>query len=156
MADIPETFISEARSHLEEYLKRLERCMAMLSEEDVWWRPNEASNSVGNLLLHLAGSTRAWLVSGVGNTPQPRDREHEFAARGDASGAELLAQLKEAVTDCDVVLERLDSSELLQRRQVGKDDVTVLYAIFHAVEHFSMHTGQIIVLTKMRTGKALE
>lgn len=155
MADISEAFVGEARSYLEDYVKKLERCLAMLNDEDVWWRPNEASNSVGNLLLHLAGSTRMWIVGGAGNTPRPRDRDSEFAARGDLSGTEILARLKATVADCDEVLQHLDTGELLQRRQVGKYDVTVLGAIFHAVEHFSMHTGQIIMLTKMRTGKAL-
>jgi uncharacterized damage-inducible protein DinB len=156
MADIAKHFVDKARSYLSSsYLPKIESCLETLTDEEVWWRANSASNSIGNLLLHLDGSTRMWIVSGVGNAPDRRERQQEFDERSMISGAELIARLKATVAEADDVLAGVESAALLERRQVRDTNLTVLEAIFHAVEHFSMHAGQIIMLTKMRTGKDL-
>jgi uncharacterized damage-inducible protein DinB len=152
MTGTAEHFIAKASSS---YLPKIERCLEALTDEDVWWRANEASNSIGNLLLHMDGSTRMWIISGVGNAPNLRQRQQEFDERKMISRAELAAQLRATVAEADAVLVRVTSDALMERRQVGDVELTVLAAIFHAVEHFSMHTGQVITLTKLRTGKDL-
>jgi uncharacterized damage-inducible protein DinB len=152
MADVAHAFIAQSRRFLsDDYLPKIERCLDILSEEDVWWRANESSNSIGNLLLHLAGSTRAWIVGVAGGSPSPRDRQREFDERERIPRAELIARLRRTVADADEALARLDAGTLLERRQARDEEVTVLLAIYHAVEHFSMHTGQIIMLAKMRS-----
>jgi uncharacterized damage-inducible protein DinB len=152
MADVAHAFIAQSRRFLsDDYLPKIERCLDALSEEDVWWRANESSNSIGNLLLHLAGSTRAWIVGVAGGSPSPRDRQREFDERERIPRAELIARLRRTVADADEALARLDAGTLLERRQARDEEVTVLLAIYHAVEHFSMHTGQIIMLAKMRS-----
>jgi uncharacterized damage-inducible protein DinB len=152
MADVAHAFIAQSRRFLsDDYLPKIERCLDALSEEDVWWRANESSNSVGNLLLHLAGSTRAWIVGVAGGSPSPRDRQREFDERERIPRAELIARLRQTLADADEALARLDAGTLLERRQARDEEVTVLLAIYHAVEHFSMHTGQIIMLAKMRS-----
>lgn len=156
MTDIAEHFIVKARAYLtSSYLPKIERCLEALTDEDIWWRANEESNSIGNLLLHIDGSTRMWIISGVGNAPNLRLRQQEFDERRGFSRAELAAQLRATVAEADAVLAKVETDELMQRRQVGDVELTVLSAIFHAVEHFSMHTGQVIMLTKLRTGKDL-
>jgi uncharacterized damage-inducible protein DinB len=152
MADVAHAFIAQSRRFLsDDYLPKIERCLDALSEEDVWWRANESSNSIGNLLLHLAGSTRAWIVGVAGGSPSPRDRQREFDERERIPRAELIARLRQTVADADEALARLDAGTLLERRHARDEEVTVLLAIYHAVEHFSMHTGQIIMLAKMRS-----
>jgi uncharacterized damage-inducible protein DinB len=149
-------FIEEARWHLlRDYLPKLERCLERLSDEQVWWRPGDGSNSIGNLLLHLEGNARQWLVSGVGGAPDRRARDREFDARAEAPLAALLDALRATLAEADAALARLDAPALLERRRIQGHDVTVLAAVFHAVEHFSMHTGQIILLTKLLTGHDL-
>jgi len=149
-------FVERSRRYLvRDYLPRIRAALARIPDEDVWWRPDEASNSVGNLLLHLAGNARQWIVSGVGGSVDLRRREEEFAARGGMSGAEALAVLEEAVRDVDEVLETLDPARLGERRTIQGHDVTVLEAIYHVVEHFSMHTGQILYVVKLRSGEDL-
>lgn len=156
MADIAEPFIAKARSYLgSSYLPKIESCLETLTDEDVWWRAGSESNSIGNLLLHLNGSTQMWIVSGVGRAPVRRERQQEFDERSVIPRAELIERLRATVAEADEVLAHVDTETLLERRQVGDTDLTVLEAIFHAVEHFSMHTGQIIMLAKMRTGKDL-
>jgi uncharacterized damage-inducible protein DinB len=156
MTDIAKQFISESRSFLSsEYLPKIERCLDVLTDEDVWWRANERSNSIGNLLLHLDGSTRTWIVDVAGGVNSPRNRQQEFNQREPISRAQLLARLKRTIADADEVLGRLRADALLDRKRSPWEEVTVLWAVYHAVEHFSMHTGQIIMLAKMRTGEEL-
>jgi uncharacterized damage-inducible protein DinB len=147
---VAEAFITQARSLLnDDYLPKIERCLEKLSDEAVWWRANPESNSIGNLLLHLAGNARQWITSGVGGGADRRARQQEFDERSMIPRAELLAHLTETLAEVDGVLARLDPSAILERRRIQETDVTILQAIFHVVEHFSMHTGQIILLTKM-------
>jgi uncharacterized damage-inducible protein DinB len=151
--DVAKHFIAQSRGFLSsDYLPKIERCLEGLSDEDVWWRANEGSNSIGNLLLHLAGSTRAWIVGVAGGFHSPRDRQQEFDEREQIPREELMSRLRQTLTEADEVLARLDVDVLLERRQARAEEVTVLWAVYHAVEHFSMHTGQIIMLAKMRSG----
>lgn len=157
MTTLADAVISDARAFLGgDYLPRIERCFASLNDDDVWWRPNAASNSIGNLVLHLAGSTRMWIVGVASGRPVTRDRAAEFAERGPIPKEELLSRLRTTMADVDGALASLDTGTLLERRKSPREEVTVLSAILHAVEHFSMHTGQIIVLTKERTATDLK
>jgi uncharacterized damage-inducible protein DinB len=159
MTDLPiaKTFIRYARSELlEDYLPKIRACLELLSEEDVWWRGPETNNSVGNLLLHLSGNVRQWIVSSIGGEKDRRNRPAEFAARGSSTKQALLQQLEETLHEAGETLARFDVSRLTERRTIQGMDVTCLEAIFHVVEHFSGHTGQIIYITKLRTGKDLK
>ena len=143
-------FLAEARRRLSrDYLPKIERCLERLTDEQVWWRASERSNSVGNLLLHLEGNLRQWVVCGVGGAADARTRDREFEERRHVPGEELLRALRAAVSEADGALARLDPAALLETRRVQGLDVTLLTAVFHAVEHFSMHTGQVILLTKL-------
>ncbi len=156
MTEVTEAFIAKARSLLkDDYLPKIERCLERLSDEETWWRAGVESNSIGNLLLHLAGNVRQWITSGVGQGADDRVRQLEFDNREMIARAELLAHLRQTLDEADVVLARLDPSHLLEQRQIQGHNVTVLEAIFHVVEHFAMHTGQIIFITKMVKGKDL-
>ena len=149
---VSQAFVAQARTLLsDEYLPKIERCLESLTDEQVWWRANENSNSIGNLLLHLSGNARQWIVSGLGGVLDQRRRQSEFDERSVISKAELLARLKETLTEVDAVLSGLDSPLLLTTYQIQDCEVSALEAIFHVVEHFSMHTGQIILLTKLLT-----
>jgi len=156
MTSIDEHFVAEARRYLRSaYIEKIERCLEEFTDEDVWWRPNEESNSIGNLLMHLNGSTRMWIVSGVGGATDLRERQQEFDERALIASAELIANLRATLEETDKVLANVEGKMLLERRQVRDSNVTVLEAIFHAVEHFAMHAGQIIMLAKMRAKRDL-
>ncbi len=153
-------FLRHARFRLrEDYPVKIRRAVESIDETRLWWRPNEASNSIGNLLLHLAGNLRQWIVAGVGGAPDDRDRDAEFARREGLSRQELLALLQSAIEEADAVLENIereienglpDDDAALQRlcRPQGFPQ-TVLDAIFHPIEHFSYHTGQIVQIAKL-------
>jgi uncharacterized damage-inducible protein DinB len=144
-------FLATARWRLVDYYPpKIRRCLDTLSEDDVWWRPNAACNSVGNLILHLCGNVRQWLVSGVGGAADVRDRPAEFAERGPIPKAELLARLDDVLARSAEVFDALAPGELLTPLTVQGYDETRLSAIAHVVEHFSGHVGQIIYITKLR------
>lgn len=155
--NIGQLFIDRSRRYLAaEYLPKVRRCLDVISEEDLWWRPGAQGNSIGNLLLHLSGNVRQWVVGGIGGEPDIRQRQTEFDADGVYTRAELVDLLETTLRDVDRVLSGLSAASLLEPRMIQGRDVTVLEALYHATEHFGMHTGQIICIAKLRTGADLE
>lgn len=136
-----------------EYLPKIELAIAPLTLDQVWWRPNEASNSIGNLVLHLTGNVRQWISGGVAQRGVNRDRAAEFATRERLEPTELSSRLRVAVDEACKVIESVTDIQLAEPRQVQGFDTTVFGAIYHVVEHFAMHTGQIILLAKAQTGR---
>lgn len=150
MSQTAELFIARSRYHLsQDFLPRIERCLDLLSDEQIWWRANEKSNSIGNLVLHLCGNARQWIVCGIGGAADGRDRDAEFARREVIGRSELQTLLRSTLGEVDAALAAFDSSSLPEHRTIQGLEVTALEAILHVVEHFSMHTGQIILVTKM-------
>ena len=150
MNEIGQSFIACARAYFtDDYLPKIERSLELLTDEQIWWRANPQSNSIGNLLLHLSGNVRQWIVCSLGGAPDERDRDSEFAERHLIPRDELLARLKQTLSEADAALAKFDADKLLERHLIQGCDVTALAAIFHVVEHFSMHTGQIIMIAKM-------
>jgi hypothetical protein len=149
-------FVNKSRSLMSsDYRPKIERCLEHLSDADIWWRPNEASNSIGNLILHLCGNVTMWILGGVGLRPFERQRQLEFDERRAIPASDLRRRLLAVVQQADEVMGALGPDDLMGRRHIQGYDVTVLEAIYHVVEHFSMPTGQIILLTKARLGHDL-
>ena len=147
---IAASFLERSRYYLcREYPTKIRAAVEAMPAERLWWRPNETSNSVGNLLLHLSGNVRQWIVSGVGGQADVRKRNVEFAARGGAAGGDLLDGLDATLGEAEEVLRGLLPSELLERRSIQGRETTVMEAVYHVVEHFAGHTGQIIWIAKM-------
>jgi uncharacterized damage-inducible protein DinB len=149
--DIAAPFLELSRHYLAfEYPTKIRRCLDALPAEALWRRTDEDSNSVGNLLLHLTGNVRQWIVGAVGGAPDARYRSAEFAARHGGSADELFATLRATLDEADAVIAGLTPAALLERRTIQGRDVSVLDAVYHVVEHFALHTGQIILLTKQQ------
>ena len=137
------------------HLPRVEACLALLSEKQIWWRPNAASNSAGNLALHLAGNVRQWTVAGLGGAPDKRQRDLEFSERGPLPRARLEHALRSAVLDACRVLRRLSAQDLARTYSIQGMRVSGLRAVHHVAEHFAFHTGQIVYLAKLQAGRDL-
>jgi uncharacterized damage-inducible protein DinB len=147
--DLTTPFLERSRHYLAlEYPAKIRRCLDVLPANALWSRTDESSNSVGNLLLHLEGNVRQWIVSAVGGAPDARYRSAEFTARDGATTDELFGALRATLDEADAVIARLTPAELLERRTIQGRDVAVMDAVYHVVEHFALHTGQIILLTK--------
>jgi uncharacterized damage-inducible protein DinB len=149
-------FLDFSRSKLlNQYWPRLRKAVEPLSLEQIWWRPNEASNSIGNLILHLNGNVWQWLVASFNRLEDERDRPAEFSATGDLSAADLLDRLGQTMDEASKALARLSSEELLATWQIQGYTVSGLAAVYQVVEHFGLHYGQIVYITKMQEGRDL-
>jgi Protein of unknown function (DUF1572) len=149
-------FLEFSRSKLiEQYWPRLRSCVESLSDEQVWWRPNGASNSIGNLLLHLDGNVRQWLVNSFNKREDRRNRPAEFSERDTIRAKALLDRLGTTLQDADQTLSRLTESDLLANYEIQGYHVTGLAAVYQVVEHFGLHYGQITYITKMLRGEDL-
>jgi uncharacterized damage-inducible protein DinB len=147
-------FLELSAGYLGEYAANIRKSAERLSEEELWWRPNQASNSVGNLLLHLCGNLSEWVLSALGGVAYERHRDREFSAR-EGGKAGLLSRLDEVVTSCQRVIRGLTPEQLVTRRQIRGDDVDGVEAVYHAVEHMSYHAGQIAFVAKQLSGRGL-
>jgi uncharacterized damage-inducible protein DinB len=149
MTDISQEFLARSRHYLSvEYPAKIRLCLDVLPAEALWRRSDERSNSVGNLLLHLAGNVRQWIISSVGGARDTRSRSSEFAAREGHDVETLWRALRATLDEADAVIAAQSSASLLERRTIQGRDVSVLEAVYHVAEHFALHTGQIILLTK--------
>ena len=142
-------FLERSRYYLGlEYPGKIRLALTAMPADELWRRPNASSNSAGNLLLHLAGNVRQWVVSGIGGAPDVRQRDAEFAARDGAPLDALLAYLERACADAVAVIDGLDAASLGEARTIQGRRTTVLAALYHVVEHFAGHTGQLILMAK--------
>ena len=143
-------FLAFSRAKLlDQFWPRLRTCAESLSDEQIWWRPNASSNSIGNLMLHLNGNVTQWLVASFERREDRRDRPAEFAAQDGLSRSELLDKLGRTVQMAGEVLERLTEADLLAPYEIQGYHVTGLEAVYQVVEHFGLHYGQIAYITKM-------
>jgi uncharacterized damage-inducible protein DinB len=148
-------FRSFSKAKLEQLAGRIDVCLAKLTEEQVWARGSENENSIANLVLHLCGNVGQWIVSGAGGAPDTRRRDDEFNARAGHGTEALRARLAARVAEASAVIASLSDARLLEPVQVQKYTLPVMEAVYHSVEHFAQHTGQIIFATKMLTGQEL-
>ena len=148
-------FLEYSTSKLKQSADRIGICLDHLTPEQVWARGTDNENSIGNLVLHLCGNVGQWIGTGVMGAPLTRDRDAEFAAQGGVDPAALKHRLEAAVDAAATAIASLPAHRLEQRITVQAYDVTVLEAVYHVVEHFTYHTGQIIFATKFLTGTDL-
>jgi hypothetical protein len=149
-------FLAFSRNKLlNQYWPRLKTCVEPMTVDQVWWRPNEASNSVGNLILHLNGNMTQWLVASFNKDEDLRNRPEEFAAQGGITAAELLNRLGATITEAEKVLNSLTVEGLLAPYVIQGHHVRGLDAVYQVIEHFGLHYGQIAYITKCLEGKDL-
>lgn len=146
--DVCREFCGYAGEKLRDHLAQIKRCAALLSEEQAWYRPNERSNSVANLVLHLTGNIRQWILGGLAGRPVERDRQGEFDARESVRKEEAVAGLDAAVREVCGVIEGLTPDDLMREYRIQAYTVSGVAAVMHVVEHFAFHTGQIVTTTK--------
>src|ERR1043165_2218275 len=121
---IAHAFLARASEFmLGDYLPKIERCLENLTDEQIWWRANEESNSIGNLILHLCGNAKQWIVCGVGTAPDKRNRDSEFEQRDVIPRSDLIALLHSTLTDVETTLQSIHLTTLLDSRKIQGNDV---------------------------------
>jgi len=148
-------FIEQSTIRLDEYTSKIEKCISDLEEQEVWIRPNESSNSIGNLILHLCGNITQYILSSLNNKKDERQRDDEFMARDGYTKDELLKKLHNVVSQAKRVLQNIEDPDLIKVRSVQGFELSGLTIILHVVEHYSYHTGQIAFWTKLLRNKDL-
>jgi uncharacterized damage-inducible protein DinB len=135
--------------------ERIEKSFLLLNEEDAWKRPNESSNSIGNLVLHLCGNITQYAISSLGGKQDNRVRDLEFSTKSGYTKEELLSKLRAVVNEATSVIQNTTEEELLRMRSVQGFDISGIAIVIHVVEHYSYHTGQIAFWTKLLKDKDL-
>jgi uncharacterized damage-inducible protein DinB len=155
MNTIATEFVDQSISRIEKNTPKIIKCVDQLSEEQIWMRPNEASNSVGNILLHLCGNIRQYAISALGNRPDIRERDTEFSAQGGYTREQLLKKLDGILSEAILVMKNADEVQLMKSYSAQGFTYSGVGIIIHVTEHYSYHTGQIVFWTKQLTGKDL-
>jgi uncharacterized damage-inducible protein DinB len=151
-SSLEDRFREVSAEYLGSFLRRIEESVVLLSEEQVWWRPNTAANSVGNHLLHLQGNLSQWVLGGLGGIAYERHRRHEFDAQGEPHKRELLDGIRDVIQRCQAVIRALPSATLLEPRCTQGCATDGVHSVIHVVEHTSYHTGQILQIAKELLG----
>jgi Protein of unknown function (DUF1572) len=151
---VARAYLAEARRRLAACHDRIMHCLGQLDDAQVWWRARPALNSIGNLVLHLCGNLRQWLVSGVGGAADIRDRPAEFAEQGPIPKEELLRRLAAVVRAADDAIGRVEETRLLEARRIQGFDETVLTAVLDSLSHLAGHTQEIVYVTRLQLGDA--
>lgn len=147
-------FIAEIKRRLfKESMFRFKKCLTELEEEEVWYRPNPASNSVGNLVLHLHGNVHQWVVASLGKNKDVRERQQEFEEQGPVPVAKMLADMDQLMIEVSAILDSIKSEDLLEVRNVQGYKESGLSILVHITEHFSYHVGQMTYIVKMLKDK---
>jgi uncharacterized damage-inducible protein DinB len=141
-------FLDVSCRRLELMTKYLVACVKKLSDEQIWQRQGAYENAVGNLMLHLCGNARQWIMHGVGGAPDVRVRDREFSTHGGMSGAELIALFEQTMDEAKGVIAAVTAERMVERITPQGRDVSVLEAIYQVVGHVQQHVGQIILVTK--------
>jgi uncharacterized damage-inducible protein DinB len=156
LSSLARQILTQARHSLQaHHLPRIVRCLPMLSAEEIWWRPHPTSNSVGNIVLHLEGNVQQWIISGLGGAPDRRERDKEFSERRPIPRRVLLTRLEKTVAEASRVIRKLSPDDLTREYLIQGFRLSGLQALWHVVEHFAHHSGQIVLVTKMKRRRDL-
>jgi uncharacterized damage-inducible protein DinB len=148
--DVAAAVIAEARTTLREAHAKIVHCLDQLDDDQFNWRPFEPANSLANLLLHLCGNMRQWIINGIDQKPDTRHRPSEFSDRKPYAKAELMQRLDDTVKEADATLSRVTAETITQPRRIQGFDASVMHAVFHTVSHFVGHSQEIIYITRLQ------
>ncbi len=155
MKTFAQEFIDQSIHRIEENTPKIVKCVDALTEEQIWQRPNETSNSIGNMMLHLCGNITQYIVSALGDQPDIRERDKEFSVKGGFSKEELVSKLIDTLNRAISVIRNTDENRQMKIHSVQGFSYSGIGIIIHVTEHYSYHTGQIIFWTKQLTSKDL-
>jgi uncharacterized damage-inducible protein DinB len=142
-------FIDQSIDRLNQNTDKIKSCMVQLDEKEIWFSPNGNLNSAGNLILHLCGNIRQYVISSIGSKPDIREREIEFSTKGGFTRAELVAKLHDTLEEAKSAILHTDQENLMRTRIVQGMTYSGVGIVIHVTEHYSYHTGQIIFLAKL-------
>ncbi len=148
-------FKNEIIGRMQESLTKIESCLALLSEDEVWVKHHSVTNSVGVLLLHLSGNIRQYAIAGLTESADQRNRAEEFTADHTHNSTELFNIISDTIKETEIVIKNLSEDQLRRVYRIQGFELTGVSVCVHVTEHLSYHVGQIALLTKLLTQKDL-
>lgn len=145
-------FCRQSSDLIDQAMTKIRHCFGQMTDNQIWWRPAESLNSIGNLALHISGNLRQWGVVPLSGESDDRTREEEFTARGKVASAELLDQLEQTKDQAKLLWSKVSAAQLTERITVQGFEVSLLQAMMHTSTHFVGHSHQIIMLTRLQLG----
>lgn len=159
MTNIKDKWVSEFLENsiyrLDEGTRMIKISLDSISESDIWKKPNELSNSIGNQITHICGNMTQYIIASLGEQDDYRNRDEEFSMTGGFTKIQLIQKLEETVKNAKLVLNGCNKKQLVKKREVQGFNLSGIGIVIHAVEHYSYHTGQIAFWTKLMTNKDL-
>ncbi|WP_435625613.1 DinB family protein [Flagellimonas sp.] len=153
--DFKMEFVNQANYRMDESLRMVKKCFDQLSEELIWKKPNSVANSIGNLILHLCGNITQYGIASLQGLDDERNRDEEFETVSGYTKSELLQKLEQTVELAKTSFNKVSTEELLKPRKVQGFEFSGIGNVVHVVEHFSYHTGQIALWTKLLNNQDL-
>lgn len=152
MSTCSDQFKALSAETIDQAMIKIEHCVAQLNDAQLWWRPEHSMNSVGNLVLHLAGNLRQWGVVPFTMAKDRRDRESEFVEDARVDTTTMMERLRATVSEAKDEWQHLSEDHLNRKVAIQGFDVSLMQAIMHTSNHFVGHTHQIIQLTRTQLG----
>lgn len=148
-------FLENSIYRLDESTRMNKISLKSIEESNIWKKPNESSNSIGNQIIHICGNMTQYIIASLGEQDDLRNRDAEFSISDGFKRNELIQKLEDTVGQAKLVLNNCGKSQLLKKRVVQGYDLSGIGIVIHAVEHYSYHTGQIAFWTKQLINKDL-
>jgi uncharacterized damage-inducible protein DinB len=156
MISIARMFVDDQRARLADCRQRITGVIEQLSDEDLNWRPNEQSNSIANLILHICGNLTQRYGHNIAGEPDTRNRNAEFDISAQRTKAQLLELMDDAFHIVNAVLTQMPLPSLFDASEVRGQRRTTLDLIAASSAHTAEHVGQIIYIAKIRLGPRYE
>lgn len=148
-------FIINSIYRLDVHTKMIKKSLDQLTDKEIWQKPNEVTNSIANLILHLCGNITQYAISSLLGDKDQRERDKEFLVESGYTKEEIFTKLTEVMDKAKTIIEDITEDNLLKTREVQGFTYSGLGIILHVVEHYSYHTGQIAFYTKLMKSKRL-
>jgi len=147
--NLADDFISNALFRLDESMRMITTSLQFLDETTIWKKPNSASNSVGNIMVHLCGNISQYILSGLAGQEDTRNRDQEFLISGGFNKTALQDKLQKVIEAAKEVIQNSTPEQLLKQYTVQGFQLSGMGIVIHVVEHLSYHTGQLAYCTKL-------
>ena len=148
-------FLTQSSKYILLNVPRIKICLDKISEDEAWWSPNSSTNSIANLIIHISGNIQQYIISGLGGKPDTRKRDKEFSTKGGMDTLTLLSLIDSTANEAADIIRNLNANTLEESFSLQGYRMTGLEGIIHVTEHFSYHTGQIALITKMIANQSL-
>lgn len=152
-SDLLAAYCESIEGQLSSGLEIIEHCIEQLDHDQIWHRPTAEMNSIANLLIHLEGNVRQWLINGISERPDLRDRQSEFDDRSGRAASDLMEDLKKTVAEACRCVREQTAEDLVRRRLVQEWEETGFSAIANSTTHFVGHVQEIVHMTRAMLGK---